>query len=99
MNASIIIPSPHEEERLRGDVADYDVVKIYRRAYEEEHAGERWLEDTKGWYHDPEWRERTMSIQHIHEVAEFKQFDPFWLMIGALLLLAQIWRPLLNVMF
>jgi hypothetical protein len=65
----IILPAPYYEGRLSygWSVSSYNIVQHYRQRYEEEHKYERWYEDTKGWYHDPEWKYRLLSIQSAHD--------------------------------
>ena len=65
----IILPAPYYEGRLSYGWlgGGYNVVQQYRLAYEKEHCHEPWYEDTKGWYHDPEWNYRFMSIQCAHD--------------------------------
>jgi hypothetical protein len=60
----IVIPAPYNEERLR---SGYNVIEQYRLAYYKEHWREPWYEDTKGWYHDPQWKYRLWSIQCAHD--------------------------------
>lgn len=91
---NVVLPSPHEEERLRA--SGYDVIQEYRRRYEEEHAGEPWVEDTKGWYHDPEWQTRTMSIQCARNTIELRAINPLWAVVGVLWLIAQYWFQIFS---
>lgn len=64
----VILPAPYHEAQLwYGRSSGYDAVAEYREVYNEEHYHEPWYEDTKGWYHDPEWNYRFMSIQCAHD--------------------------------
>ena len=65
----IILPAPYYEGRLAygWSGSGYNVVEHYRQTYYEAHKHEPWFEDTKGWYHDPEWKYRVMSIQCAHD--------------------------------
>lgn len=64
--STIVIPAPFEQEQLQ---TGYDVVSEYRRRYEEEHADERWFEDTSRFEHRPDWRENPdfWSLQGVRD--------------------------------
>jgi hypothetical protein len=70
----VIIPVPYNEIW-----SGYNVVEYYRHAYYKEHCHEPWYEDTRGWYHDPEWKYRVMSIQCAHD-----ENHPVWKVAGLL---------------
>jgi hypothetical protein len=59
----IIVPAPYIDVKSGSGYSGYSVVEHYRQCYCEEHCHERWFEDTKFFTHDPEWKNRFLSIQ------------------------------------